>query len=196
MTSGTPSLFGAAWQVVQYLFSFGLVLALAYVTSRSLRRLAPFARSRHLRLLDQLHLGTNRSFYLLAVAGKVVLVAMGEGGVATVATVEEPEQVAALLRQADDPVDAPGGPVTGFLHGTASRLGELWQRGGRPILAPAGLRLVAGLRRAAKGEDFVELLKRAQEGPGPGPSPVPGGGSAALRRQVERLRKLAGRTEG
>ncbi|MCL5676671.1 MAG: flagellar biosynthetic protein FliO, partial [Firmicutes bacterium] len=179
-----------------YLFLFALVLALAYVASRSLRRLAPFARSRHLRLLDQLHLGTTRSFYLLAVANRVVLVAMGEGGVATVATVDDPEQVADLLRQADVPVNAPPGPVADALSRGTLRLRRLWQQ--RP--AQPGQ---AG-QPAQSGQAFAELLWQAQEGSGParqalpepGPTSFPAAESAALRQQVERLRRLAERTEG
>ena len=187
MNPATVSPWGAAWQFAQYLFLFALVLALAYVASRSLRRLAPFARSRHLRLLDQLHLGTTRSFYLLAVANRVVLVAMGEGGVATVATVDDPEQVADLLRQADVPVNAPSGPAADALSRGTLRLRRLWQQ-----------------RPAQPGQAFAELLRQAQEGSGParqalpepGPTSLPAAESAALRQQVERLRRLAERTEG
>lgn len=193
MNPATVSPWGAAWQFVQYLFLFALVLALAYVASRSLRRLAPFARSRHLRLLDQLHLGTTRSFYLLAVANRVVLVAMGEGGVATVATVDDPEQVADLLRQADVPVNAPSGPVADALSRGTLRLRRLWQQ-----------RQIWRQRPAQPGQAFAELLRQAQEGSGParqalpepGPTSLPAAESAALRQQVERLRRLAERTEG
>lgn len=107
MTGGSASLLGAVWQLIQYLFLFGLVLVLAYASTRGLRRLASPGRGRHLRLLDQLHLGNNRSFYLIALAGRVVLVAMGEGGVAAVTTLDDPNMVAELLKQPEGASGAP-----------------------------------------------------------------------------------------
>lgn len=190
MSSTGPSTFGAAWQVAQYLFLFALVLGLAYLFSRSLRRLVPFTRSRHLRVLDQLHLGPSRSFYLLAVAGKVVLVAMGEGGVATVATLDDPDLVADLLRQPEQPAPAAVRQNGQELLSRLAGLGRLAVSGGRSVPG-----------------SFAQLLEQAQHEPAAATVPKPAAAAAphpqdraapppedALRRQVERLRRLADRT--
>lgn len=178
MTGTGPSPLGAAWQVAQYLFLFALVLGLAYLFSRSLRRLAPFARSRHLRLLDQLHLGPSRAFYLLAVAGKVVLVAMGEGGVATVTTLDDPDLVDDLLKQADQPSQGAAGEGGPAGLARLIGLGNLAGRGGR----------------ALRGS-FADLLAQAQQGPAADrPGQPEAAAELALRRQVERLRRLTERT--
>lgn len=189
--STTP--LGAVWQFVQYLFLFGLVLALAYFATRSLRRLAPGGgKGRHLRLLDQLHLGTSRSFYLLAVANRVVLVAMGEGGVAAVTTLDDPVLVAELLQSSE------GGPEGGLgrLAGSALASG-----GGLPavltaMLGTSAAALGQGVAALGKGigrlraprstsqPDFEALLRLAQSDAGPVATGAPGsasiGGSAPL----------------
>ncbi len=85
-------------QLLEVVFLFGLVLALAYVSTRFLgRKLISLGSSRHLRLLDQLPLGSNRSVFLIEVQGRVFLVGSAEGGVSLLGTFDDPETVKAMV---------------------------------------------------------------------------------------------------
>ncbi len=187
---GATSPVTAVWQFLQYLFLFGLVLALAYFATRSLRRLAPGGKGRHLRLLDQLHLGASRSFYLLAVANRVVLVAMGEGGVAAVTTLDDPALVAELLQEpeagsGDRLVQLAGGGtlpgvLTALIGSGAAALGQ-----GAAALGKGVARFT--LSRSLRRPDFEELLRSAQDS---GHS-----GGDRLEQQLARLKKLVEKAE-
>lgn len=89
-------------QLIEIIFLFGLVLVLAYLSTRFLgRRLTNFGSSRQMRLLDQLPLGSNRSVFLLEVKGRVFLVGSAEGGISLLSIFDDPETARAIIESTE-----------------------------------------------------------------------------------------------
>ena len=172
---GSGQVWKVVFQLVQFALLFGIVLVLAYVSSRFLgRRLASGGSGRHIRLLDQLPLGPNRGLFLVAVAGKVLVVGLAEGGVNLICEIQDPETVRSLVENAGSAAGAAGpGTLTG----------SLWSRAGELGLGDFARKLQKALGKARetnpdKAEDTAEF-------------------SGQIRHQIRRLRDLSrGRGDG
>ncbi|MEW6723385.1 MAG: flagellar biosynthetic protein FliO [Bacillota bacterium] len=82
----------AIWQLVQFIFLFGLVVALAYLTTRLLgRRLAGAGTGRYLRLLDQTPLGSGRAICLVRAGGRYLLLGVSEKSIGLLAELDPGE---------------------------------------------------------------------------------------------------------
>ncbi|MCL5677312.1 MAG: flagellar biosynthetic protein FliO [Firmicutes bacterium] len=110
---------------------FGLVLALAYFTTRLLgRRMTLASPGRVMRLVDHLALGPGRGLFLVEVGGRLLVVGSSEGSLSLLASVDDPDEVQACLNVADSggglltPVGPTGAP------GFAARLRSALARPG------------------------------------------------------------------
>lgn len=166
-------------QLVQFAFLFAFVLVLAYVSSRFLgKRLASGGSGRHLKLLDQLPLGPNRGLFLVAVAGKVMVVGLAEGGVSLICEIQDPEAVRSLVQDANS---AGGATASGALTDA------LWSRAGDLGLDGFARKLQQALGRVRK----TSGPKGASEPQGEDEFP------GQIRHQIRRLRDLSrGRGDG
>ncbi|MCL5677138.1 MAG: flagellar biosynthetic protein FliO [Firmicutes bacterium] len=91
------NLWSLAWQLVEIGLLFGLVLVLAYLTTRFLaRRMTPHSVGRSFRMLDQLPLGPNRALFLVEVGGRALVVGATEQALSVLTTFEDPQAVQAF----------------------------------------------------------------------------------------------------
>jgi flagellar biogenesis protein FliO len=193
-------------QLVKAVFLFVLVIGMAYVTTRFVgSRLGGVqARGRHLRVIEQVVIGRDRSLLLVEVAGKVYLVGAAADSIRLLTTIRDPETVESMLEEPDlSPAGFAGSPLV-KLQGALKRVpAALRDLNASLRRIPAGLRsLPAALRSlpaplraiAARREEnsFDRLLG------GAAPPEVPPGAEAEanevqgpLREQINRLKRLA-----
>lgn len=96
------------WQVFSFLFLFGLVVGLAYATTRWLggRLGGAGAPGRLMRVVEVLAVGRDRQLLLVEVAGRFLLIGAGARGFTLLAELDHPSEVARIAA-----VAAPGPPV-------------------------------------------------------------------------------------
>lgn len=137
-----------------------VALLAVYALRLMARRWTGFGGARHLRLLEQLYLGPQRSVCLIAVPGKVLVLGVAERSVDVLAVIDDPDTVAALQPAAQ--------PLAGTGASFASVLGRLLRRG---------------------GDDAGEASAQADSG-GTGDSLRTVKPSSALQQGLDRLRAL------
>lgn len=169
---------------VSFFFFFGLVVGLAYLTSRVLGGRLGWggATGRVLRVVEATSLGRDRSLVLVELAGRYYLVGSTAGSINLLTAVEDPAAVAQIQASAPPPPPLPD------LRQTWQKLAGRW---------PFGTR-----RRAeTAGPSFQSLLARLTGQPDPTRTPAaaaPDRDSESpnrLEASIERLRQ-AGRGSG
>ena len=101
-----PSVLSTAAYIVTVLLTIGLVVALAYFTSRLLgEKFARRSANGPVRLLASLPLGANRGIYVVDIAGKVLVVGAADHSVTLLQEVTDPA-VGDALR-----AESPAGPA-------------------------------------------------------------------------------------
>lgn len=92
-------------QLLYAIFLFGLVLGLAYLSTRFIgSRLGGLhVRGRHLRMIEQVVVGRDRSLILIEVAGKVYLVGSTAESIRLLTTIKDPETIEAMLEVPEQP---------------------------------------------------------------------------------------------
>ncbi len=98
----------AVWgQVFYFLVVFAVVIGLTYLVTRALASRTRFSRqSAHLRVIDELPLGSGRSVLLLDCVDRVLIVGVAERSLSAMGQIDEPTLVE-QLRSTPEP-DAPG----------------------------------------------------------------------------------------
>ncbi len=87
--------------VFTLLFSFVVVLALAYFASRFLgQKFGGFQLSRSSRILETLPLGTNRSLYVVEIAGKVMVIGVTNSQITLLEEITDEMAIARLKTEA------------------------------------------------------------------------------------------------
>ncbi|HWI62402.1 MAG TPA: flagellar biosynthetic protein FliO [Symbiobacteriaceae bacterium] len=95
------------WMLVQAVFLFGLVLGLAWLSTRMIGyRVGLASRGRMVRVLENVPAGRDRSIMLLEVGGRIYLVGSTSEKINLIDAIEDPEVIERLLAQA--PAEQPG----------------------------------------------------------------------------------------
>ena len=148
---GAMDAWNKGMQLLQAALLFGLVLVLAYVTTRLVgRRMSLASPGRSMRLVDQLPLGQGRGMFLVEVGGRLLLLGVSEGSVSLLLNVVDPAEVQAFLSVAEAPA---GQGVLGEVGaGFAARLRSALDRtatppvSSRPEAAPPEAELPDAIR--------------------------------------------------
>lgn len=120
ITGGLSPALQAAW----LLFLFGLVLCLAYFTSRFFgRRSLAVWRGRHMRVIESLPVGRDRSLLLVECAGRVFVVGAGQN-LTLLFTITDPDEAAPLLAGEQQSEGLAFAALLERLKGLAPRRGE------------------------------------------------------------------------
>jgi len=92
------------WELVQATFLFGLVLLLAWLSTRLVgQRMSVASRGRMVRVLEHLPAGRDRSILLLEVGGRLYLVGSTGEQFNLLDAIDDPDTIARVLAQAPTP---------------------------------------------------------------------------------------------
>lgn len=152
------------FQVISALFLFGLVLVVAWWTTRLVGfSMNPRGRGRLIRVLENTPAGRDRSIMLIEVGGRVYLVGSAADQISLLDAIEDPAVIRRLLDGAEP---APANPLESLVPGSF-----------RDFLK----RVQAGQGGAAAAGAQPEK-QEAEAGPAPA--------EERLKEQIERLRRL------
>lgn len=101
------NLFSTTWQLVKLILILATVGGLAYFTTRYLGRRMAGGGGRHLRLVDGVALGPNRSVCLIRTPASALVVGVTGEGISLLERITEPGALAVLDAT---PGSTPGGP--------------------------------------------------------------------------------------
>lgn len=88
------------WTLFQAVFLFGLVLGLAWLSTRMIgMRMGLAARGRMIRVLENVPVGRERSVMLLEVGGRVYLVGSTSDQISLIDAIEDPAVIERLMAQ-------------------------------------------------------------------------------------------------
>lgn len=172
-------------QLVGFLFLFGLVVGLAYLTSRFLGGRLGWsgASGRIMRVIEAAPLGRDRSVVLIEVAGRYYLVGASQGSVSLLAAVEDGEAVAQIRAATPPPASLPGlDRLAGIRLPGMGRWLAGWSGGSNPVGHPFKAVLDQAFHRQAPAAapappqehpepdrlvDSIERLRQVARGPRP-----------------------------
>ncbi|MDU2066173.1 MAG: flagellar biosynthetic protein FliO [Sporomusaceae bacterium] len=96
----TMSGFSIFSYVISLLFTFGVVVALAYFTSRFWgNKLNLAGRKNSSKILSSLSLGTNRAVYVVEMAGEYLVLGVTDHNITLLQTITDPDKIHELLEQ-------------------------------------------------------------------------------------------------
>jgi len=113
VNASEPSL---AWQIIQFLFFFALVIGLVYAATRLVgRRLGAARGGKFLHVVEGVPLGQKSGLYLVELAGRVLLLGLTEGRMSVLTTFEGPEATRLLAEGGEEiPVEETSASLFGF----------------------------------------------------------------------------------
>ncbi|MHB8926040.1 MAG: flagellar biosynthetic protein FliO [Bacillota bacterium] len=103
-----------AWQIIQFLFFFALVIGLVYATTRLVgKRLGAPRGGKFLHIVEGVPLGQKSGLYLVELAGRVLLLGLTEGQMSILTTFDGPEATR-LLAEGGEEIPVEEAPVNLF----------------------------------------------------------------------------------
>lgn len=132
------------WRVVFGLFFvIGLILLITYLLrAMSNRGLRLDIKGRHIRVIDNIQLGVNRTLFLVQIGAKIILLSSNDKGLSYLTEVTDPDDIKMFLTEGSPP--ATETTFTGQLRGAVAR---------------GGNRTPGGASGSASGTSAVDKLK-------------------------------------
>lgn len=150
------------WQLVYSLFLFGLVVALAWLSTRLVGyRMGLAARGRLVRVLEQVPAGRDRSVMLLEVGGRIYLVGSTTEQISLIDAIDDPAVIERLLSHAPSTEAL---PLQNVLPGTfRDLLAKVRPFGGQSAQPPQASGQPVSAAEEERLKQQLERLRRLQE---------------------------------